>query len=255
MISARELDKEFSGSKRPIRALHNICFTVNRQEFVSVVGPSGCGKTTLLRIIAGIVPATSGAVFINDRRVDGPSSEIGMAFQAPVLFPWRTVIENIFVPADVRRAPRAQYRDRAHAMLETAGLAGFENEYPWQLSGGMQQRAAICRALVYDPPVLLLDEPFGALDAMTREVMNSELMRLCALSKPAVILITHSIPEAVFLSDRVLVMSSRPGRIVGDISIDLPRPRNVDVMGTAAFAALTHEVRTLLSKHHGLNAD
>jgi len=255
MISLRDVVKEFAGSKRSIRALDGISFDVKRQEFLSIIGPSGCGKTTLLRIVAGTVPATSGAVFIDDRRITGPSDKIGMVFQSPVLLPWRTVLENVFLPADVRQAARTQYRERARQMLATAGLGGFESEYPWQLSGGMQQRAAICRALVYEPPVLLLDEPFGALDAMTREVMNAELMRLCDLSRPAVILITHSIPEAVFLSDRVLVMSGRPGRVVGDIPITLRRPRTIDIMGTAEFAALTHEIRTLLVHHHGLQTN
>jgi NitT/TauT family transport system ATP-binding protein len=254
MIAVDGLEKCFGGPDIGIRALEDVSFAVERGEFVSIVGPSGCGKTTLLRIIAGTVPATRGSVQINGRKATGPSTEIGMVFQAPVLFPWRTVLENVLVPADVRRVPRSTYREKATKMLATAGLAGFENEYPWRLSGGMQQRAAICRALVYDPPVLLLDEPFGALDAMTREVMNAELMRLCALSQPSVVLITHSISEAVFLSDRVLVMSSRPGRLVADIPIDLPRPRSIEAMGSGQFAALTHEVRTVLASHHGLTA-
>lgn len=254
MIAVSGLEKQFGGAGTVIRALEAVSFSVERGEFLSIVGPSGCGKTTLLRIIAGTVPATRGSVQVDGRAMSGPSPEIGMVFQAPVLFPWRTVLENVLVPADVRRVSRGRYRDRAIKMLTTAGLGGFENEYPWRLSGGMQQRAAICRALVYDPPVLLLDEPFGALDAMTREVMNAELMRLCALSQPSVVLITHSISEAVFLSDRVLVMSSRPGRVVADIRIDLPRPRSIDVMGSARFAALTHEIRTVLVSHHGLSA-
>lgn len=254
MIAVDGVEKRFAGADRFILALMGVSFAVQRGEFVSVVGPSGCGKTTLLRIIAGTVAASDGAVHINGRRVTGPSYEIGIVFQAPVLFPWRTVLENVLLPADVRGEPRERYRDRARGMLETAGLGEFEDEYPWQLSGGMQQRAAICRALVYDPPVLLLDEPFGALDAMTREAMNAELMRLCQLARPSVLLITHSIAEAVFLSDRVLVMSSRPGRLVGDIPIDLPRPRSIEVMGSGRFAALTHEVRTALASHHGLDA-
>ena len=253
MIAVSGLEKQFGGADTVIRALESVSFSVERGEFLSIIGPSGCGKTTLLRIIAGTVPATHGSVQVDGRPMTGPSPEIGMVFQAPVLFPWRTVLENVLVPADVRRVSRARYRDRAIKMLATAGLSGFENEYPWRLSGGMQQRAAICRALVYDPPVLLLDEPFGALDAMTREVMNAELMRLCEISQPSVVLITHSISEAVFLSDRVLVMSSRPGRVVADIRIDLPRPRSIDVMGSARFAALTHEIRTVLVSHHGLS--
>lgn len=254
MITVDALEKQFVGAGRTIRALEGASFAVERGEFVSIVGPSGCGKTTLLRIIAGTVPPSRGTVHVNGRKVAGPSNEMGIVFQAPVLFPWRTILENVLLPSDVRRAPRERYRDKAIKMLATAGLAGFENEYPWRLSGGMQQRAAICRALVYDPSVLLLDEPFGALDAMTREVMNVELMRLCELSQASTLLITHSISEAVFLSDRVLVMSSRPGRLVGTITIDLPRPRSLDMMGSERFAALTHNVRTLLSRYHGPDA-
>jgi NitT/TauT family transport system ATP-binding protein len=255
MIAVDDLDKQFVGAGRNVvRALERLSFSVAQGEFVSIVGPSGCGKTTLLRIVAGTIPPSRGSVSVNGIPVTGPSKEMGVVFQTPVLFPWRTILENVLVPADVRRAPRAMYADKARKMLAVAGLDGFADEYPWRLSGGMQQRAAICRALVYDPAVLLLDEPFGALDAMTREVMNSELMRLCALTKSSVLLITHSISEAVFLSDRVLVMSSRPGRLVGDIKIDLRRPRSIDVMGTERFAALTHEVRTLLASHHALDA-
>jgi NitT/TauT family transport system ATP-binding protein len=254
MIEVEGLDKRFVGAGRTIHALDAVSFAVGQGEFVSIVGPSGCGKTTLLRIIAGTVDPSGGSVTVGGRPVTGPSEDIGIVFQAPVLFPWRTILENVLLPADVRRARRDRYRDRALEMLATAGLDGFQNAYPWQLSGGMQQRAAICRALVYDPPVLLLDEPFGALDAMTREVMNVELMRLFELTGPSALLITHSISEAVFLSDRVLVMSSRPGRLVGDIAVDLPRPRSVDVMGSSRFAALTHEVRSVLVRHHGLDA-
>jgi NitT/TauT family transport system ATP-binding protein len=253
VISVQQLDKQFSASGRTVHALDRVSFDVARGEFVSIVGPSGCGKTTLLRIVAGTIPASRGAILVNGRLVTSPSPEMGVVFQTPVLFPWRTILENVLLPADVRRASRQSYVEKARKMLAVAGLDGFADEYPWQLSGGMQQRAAICRALVYDPSVLLLDEPFGALDAMTREVMNTELMRLCALTQCSVLLITHSIAEAVFLSDRVLVMSSRPGRLVGEIAIDLPRSRSIDVMGTERFAALTHEVRTLLASHHALD--
>jgi NitT/TauT family transport system ATP-binding protein len=254
MISLSQVRKDFVLPERVVHALENISLSVERGEFVSIVGPSGCGKTTLLRIIAGTIPASDGAISVNGRPAHGPSADIGMVFQAPVLFPWRTVLENLFVPADVRGIPRRDLHDRAIALLATAGLHGFEHDYPWRLSGGMQQRAAICRALLYDPPVLLLDEPFGALDAMTREIMNAELMRMCEATNPAVLLITHSIAEAVFLSDRVLVMSGRPGRIVESLAIDLPKPRNLDVMGSARFAELTQSVRRSLVEHHGLVA-
>lgn len=254
MIAVENLGKDFSGSGgRLVRALEHVSFSVGRGEFVSVVGPSGCGKTTLLRMIAGTIPSTRGTVFINGHRVSGPSKEMGVVFQTPVLFPWRTILQNVLLPADVRRARRSEYVDKARKLLAVAGLESFADDYPWQLSGGMQQRAAICRALTYDPAVLLLDEPFGALDAMTRETMNMELMRLCGLTQSSVLLITHSISEAVFLSDRVFIMSSRPGRLVGDITVDLPRPRTLDVMGTENFALLTHKVRTQLERHHALD--
>jgi NitT/TauT family transport system ATP-binding protein len=253
MIRVEALVKEFAGAERVIRAIDGVSFEISAGEITAIVGPSGCGKTTLLRILAGTIAATSGSVTIDGRPAAGPSSKIGIVFQAPVLFPWRTVLENVLVPAEVRGLPRASFRERAMEMLATAGLRGFEHEYPGKLSGGMQQRAGICRALLYDPQVLLLDEPFGALDAMTREIMNAELVRLCENTKPAVLLITHSIAEAVFLADRVFVMSSRPGKLVAEIAIDLPRPRSLDVMGLPAFAALTKTIRDVLVAHHGLH--
>jgi NitT/TauT family transport system ATP-binding protein len=254
MIVLREVCKSFVTAERTVDVLEEISLSIGRGDFVSIVGPSGCGKTTLLRIIAGTIAAGSGTISINGHAARGPSPDVGVVFQAPVLFPWRTVLENVLVPADVRGIPRRELHDRAMLLLATAGLAGFEHDYPWRLSGGMQQRAAICRALLYDPAALLLDEPFGALDAMTREIMNAELIRICGQTNPAVLLITHSIPEAVFLSDRVLVMSGRPGRIVASIEIDLPKPRDLDVMGSPRFAALTQLVRRTLVEHHGLLA-
>jgi NitT/TauT family transport system ATP-binding protein len=254
MIVLSEVRKSFAAAGRTVNVLEDISLSIGRGDFVSIVGPSGCGKTTLLRIIAGTIPAGGGTLSINGRPASGPSPDVGVVFQAPVLFPWRTVLENVLVPADVRGIARHELQDRAMSLLATAGLAGFEHDYPWRLSGGMQQRAAICRALLYDPPALLMDEPFGALDAMTREIMNAELIRMCAQTNPAVLLITHSIPEAVFLSDRVAVMSGRPGRIVASIEIDLPKPRSLDVMGSPRFAALTQLVRATLVEHHGLLA-
>jgi len=254
VIRVDSLVKDFAGAERVIRAIDDVTFEIAAGEIVAIVGPSGCGKTTLLRILAGTIASTSGRVAIDGHPASGPSSKVGIVFQAPVLFPWRTVLENVLVPAEVRSLPRERYRTRALEMLATAGLRGFEHEYPNKLSGGMQQRAGICRALLYDPQVLLLDEPFGALDAMTREIMNAELVRLCENTQPAVLLITHSISEAVFLADRVFVMSSRPGKLVAEITIELPRPRSLDVMGTANFAALTKNIRDVLVAHHGFVA-
>lgn len=211
----------------PVSALEDINMTVKQGEFVSIVGPSGCGKTTLLKILAGLNSITSGTVTLAGREVSGPSKDIGMVFQSATLLPWKTIAENVMVPIDVQKLDKKIYRARANELLKMVELEDFKDKYPSQLSGGMQQRAGICRALVHDPKVLLMDEPFGALDAMTREFMNLELLRIWAESEKTVVLVTHSIPEAVLLSDRVVVMSARPGRIADVIDIDLPRPRTM----------------------------
>jgi NitT/TauT family transport system ATP-binding protein len=211
-----------------------------------VVGPSGCGKSTLLKIVAGLYPPTSGEVLLNGAVVRGPHREVGLVFQGPALMKWRTVLGNVMLQAEVRGLPLAEYRARATDLLRLVGLAGFEDAYPFQLSGGMQQRAAICRALLHDPPLLVMDEPFGALDALTREQMNLELMNLWATRRKTVLFVTHSIPEAVFLSDRILVMSARPGRILEEIEVPLPRPRTVETMASAEFGRLASRIRRLL---------
>nr|MDT0661247.1 ABC transporter ATP-binding protein [Micromonospora sp. DSM 115978] len=227
----------------PTHALSEIGFTVRRGEFVSVVGPSGCGKTTLLKILAGLSPTSEGTVRIAGREVTKPLPEVGMVFQAPTLLPWRTIFDNVMVPAEIQKLDPARHRARAQQLLQMVGLTGFEKKYPHELSGGMQQRAGICRALVHDPAVLLMDEPFGALDAMTREYMNIELLRIWRESGQTAVLVTHSIPEAVFLSDRVIVLSPRPGRIAEIIPIDIERPRDLGVMSSDRAGVYVERIR------------
>ena len=238
------LDKEYRPRKSaPTLALSDINLTVRRGEFISVVGPSGCGKTTLLKILAGLSPKTGGAVRIAGRDVTKPLPEVGMVFQAPTLLPWRTIFDNVMVPAEIHRLEPRRHRERAQQLLEMVGLNGFEQKYPHELSGGMQQRAGICRALVHDPAVLLMDEPFGALDAMTREYMNVELLRIWQESNQTIVLVTHSIPEAVFLSDRVVVLSPRPGRIAEVMDIDLERPRELGIMSSDRAGVYVERIR------------
>ncbi len=243
VIAVRSLAKSFGLQDDTVHALDAIEFEIGEGEFVAIVGPSGCGKTTLLKILAGLLPASSGSALLRGTPILGPRRDIGMVFQAPVLFPWRTVLDNVLLPADVQRLDRRRLHAVAVDLLRLVGLEGFERRYPWELSGGMQQRVAIVRALIHDPAMLLMDEPFGALDAMTREQMNLELQRIWLERRKTVVFITHSIPEAVFLADRVLVMTPRPGRIADAISVDMARPRSLDVMSTPAFGAYALRVR------------
>jgi NitT/TauT family transport system ATP-binding protein len=210
---------------------------------MAIVGPSGCGKSTLLKMVAGLLPSSAGRIEMHGVPVSGPPDDVGIVFQSSLLLAWRTVLDNVMLQIEMRHLPRAQYLPRARALLDMVGLAGFERKVPWQLSGGMQQRASICRALVHDPAVLLMDEPFGALDAMTREKMNLELQRIWWENRKTVLFITHSIPEAVFLADRVLVMTERPGDIAAIYDVDLPRPRSLAMMGDPAFVALAQTIR------------
>ncbi|TCT06109.1 ABC transporter ATP-binding protein [Aquabacter spiritensis] len=246
-IRIAHLDKVFITVRNErVHALDDISLTVKDKEFVTIVGPSGCGKSTLLKIIAGLLPASSGQLRVVDQPVLKPRRDIGVVFQSPVLLPWRTVLENVLLPAEVQHLPSGPTRARARDLLKMVGLADFENKYPGELSGGMQQRAAISRGLICDPAILLMDEPFGALDAMTREQMNLDLQRIWRESGKTIVLITHSIPEAVFLGDRVVVMTPRPGRIACTIDVPLPRPRGLDAMGDPAFGRLTSDIRRLL---------
>ncbi len=251
LIRVEGLAKRYPSRGRPVEALRDINFRVAEGEFVTIVGPSGSGKSTLLKLLAGILPKTSGRMLLHDSPIDGPRRDVGMVFQQPVLLPWRTVLRNVLLPIDIQRLPRARYRPRAEALLRQVGLEAFAEKYPHELSGGMQQRAGITRALVHDPAILLMDEPFGALDAMTRERLNLELLRLWAASQKTVLFVTHSIPEAVFLGDRVIVLSRRPGTIVEIMAVGLARPRDLEMMATPEFGALTRRIRS----HFGVTGD
>ena len=230
-----------------VRALDSTTLRVKPGEFITVVGASGCGKTTLLRLIAGLERCSSGSIRVNGAEQVGPSAQIGIVFQDPTLLPWRTVLENVLLPVQVLKLDNKTYRPRALALLDTVGLAEFQNKYPHELSGGMRQRVAIARALVHDPAMLLMDEPFGALDALTRDQLNLELLQIWAKTRKTVLLITHSITESVFLADRVIVMSPRPGRVVEEITVDLPRPRDLEMINSEMFGAHVRRIRSLLS--------
>jgi NitT/TauT family transport system ATP-binding protein len=252
VIAVRRMSKRYGSHADAILALDDIDFAVPDREFLSIVGPSGCGKSTLLKILAGLIPATEGEALLNGTPIDGPRRDIGVVFQSPVLFPWRSVLGNVLLPADIQRLGREEMSKRAYDLLKLVGLDGFERRYPWELSGGMQQRVALVRALIHDPALLLMDEPFGALDAMTRESMNVELQRIWMERRKTVVFITHSTAEAVFLGDRVLVMTPRPGKVGDLFSVDLPRPRSLDVMNTEKFGGYVRRIRGVLNAGGGL---
>ena len=248
LISARGLNKTYkTASGDEVKALTDVNFDIADGEFISIVGPSGCGKSTLMKIMSGLLEYSVGEISIGNKPVYGPSPDVGLVFQAPTLLPWRTILENVCFPVEIQKGPKGIDYDRARGLMEMVGLSGFEDRYPHELSGGMQQRAAIVRALNQDPKVLLMDEPFGALDAMTREQMNVELLKIWEQAKKTVIFITHSIPESVYLSDRVIAMTPRPGKIAEIIDIDLPRPRDLSVINTPEFGQYTKHLRGLLN--------
>ena len=246
LIVVSDLEKTYTTKGRAlVKALGGISLAIDNGEFITIVGQSGCGKTTLLKILAGLLARSSGRVTLRGEPVDGPRRDIGVVFQDPVLLPWRTVLENVMLPIEVLRLARGDYRARAIDLIRLVGLVGFEDKYPHELSGGMRQRVSLARALVHDPSLLLMDEPFGALDAMTREFMNLELLRIWQEAKKTIVFITHSIPEAVFLADRVVVMSARPGRIQEIVPVELPRPRDLDMMASDEFGVYTRKIRHL----------
>ena len=247
LIAVDRVSRVFTSGARTVTALDEVSFEIHAGNFVSIVGPSGCGKSTLLKIISGLLPASSGAASVNGRRVDQPLENVGMVFQAPVLLKWRSVLGNVLLPVEFAKLDVASYVDTARALIKLVGLDGFEEMYPHELSGGMQQRASLCRALVTDPQLLLMDEPFGALDAMTRDELDIELLRIWEERKKTVVFVTHSIQEAVFLSDVVLVMSARPGRLLEKIPIHLARPRTMEMMSAAQFGEYTLKIRALLA--------
>jgi NitT/TauT family transport system ATP-binding protein len=237
-------------ARNAVTALQDITLSLEKGGFSAVIGSSGCGKSTLLKIMAGLIPPTTGRVVLSGKPVVGPRRDIGMMFQQATLFPWRTTIENVVLPIEIRdgRAAAREARADAQALLDLVGLQGFEDVYPNELSGGMAQRAAICRMLVTEPAVLLLDEPFSALDELSRDFMNMELQRICMDRQATAFLVTHSIPEAVILSDRVYVLAPRPGRIAEVVEIDLPRPRLLSMITTPEFGALVERIRGRLDK-------
>lgn len=235
---------------RSIYAVSPFTLAVHRGEFLSIVGPSGCGKTTVLNMMTGLVRPSAGSIFFQGVPLDGPSTEMSLVFQRPVLLPWRRIIDNVLLPAEVmKRRPWKRYVDKAHELLAMVGLQNFVQAYPHELSGGMQQRASIARALVTDSQALLMDEPFAALDAMTREEMNLELMRIWALTQRTIVFVTHNISEAVLLSDRIIVMSARPGMVREIIPVDLDRPRTLSLLGDPRFGTIADRVRRLLEKN------
>lgn len=254
LIAVEEVSRVFTSGARYVTALDRISFEIQAGHFVSFVGPSGCGKSTLLKIIAGLLPASSGIASVSGKRVDQPLKNVGMVFQAPVLLKWRSVLGNILLPVEFAKLDVGDYADKARALIKLVGLDGFEEMYPHELSGGMQQRASLCRALVTDPQLMLMDEPFGALDAMTRDELDMELLRIWEERKKTVLFVTHSIQEAVFLSDLVFVMSARPGRLLETIAIDLPRPRAMEMMSAVKFGEYTLKIRSLLAAAGGSTA-
>lgn len=244
LIDIDLVSKQFrSRSGETLDALAATSISIPDRQFLCVIGPSGCGKSTMLRIIAGLETATSGHVSIGGTRVSGPRRDIGMVFQSPVLLPWRTVLSNVLVPAEVMKVGRAAAKQRATELLKLVGLEGFGDRYPNELSGGMRQRAAIARSLMHDPNVLLMDEPFGSLDALTREQMNLELLRIWQGSAKTVVLVTHSIEEALLLADKVAVFSPRPGAIVEIVDVPLPRPRSAATRSDPIFIGLANHLR------------
>lgn len=248
VFQIERLSKTFE--RHNITALSGVDLKINKGEFVSVIGSSGCGKSTLLKIMAGLTPPSKGRVLLNGKPVLGPSPQIGMMFQQATLLPWKNTVENVLLPIAIRggsAAAKAAY-DNANDLLELVGLGDFTKAYPGELSGGMAQRASICRMLISNPSMLLLDEPFSALDELTRDFMNMELQRICMEKSATTFLVTHSIAEAVILSDRILVMRARPGRIIEDVLIDLPRPRSLELINTPQFGEIVAHIRSLLEK-------
>ena len=251
-IRVRGASVIYPGADAPVHALKDVDLTIRQGEFISLIGPSGCGKTTLLRVIADLEPLSSGEMWVNDMSPQDArmARSYGYVFQAPALFPWRTVLANVMLPLQIQGRLPAQCEEVAREQLARVGLAGFEKKYPWQLSGGMQQRVSIARALGFEPRLLMMDEPFGALDEITRDSLNVQLQDLWRREQRTVVFVTHSIAEAVYLSTRIVVMSPRPGRIVKIIDSPLPAERTLALRDTPEFTALAHEVREALADGH-----
>ena len=243
ILQAIHLSKHYASRNGSLLAIENVSFDVASGEFLCIVGPSGCGKTTLLKLLAGLIMPDEGEVRLHGQLLQGPCQDIGFVFQKANLMPWRNVLDNVLLPLEIQHMPTVEAQQRAVHALDLVGLREFARNYPRELSGGMEQRVAIARALAHKPEILLLDEPFGALDALTRERLNQELLQVWELSGTTVVMVTHDIREAVFLADRVLVLSRRPGRIAAEVPIGLPRPRPLSLFYSEAFSALAYEVR------------
>ena len=247
-IEINNIRKEYKSARGRVLALEDVTFSVSEGEFVVIVGPSGCGKSTLLKIVAGLLPFDKGEVKIGGKSVEGPARDVGLLFQNSVLFRWKTVIGNVLAPIELMGLKKKDYLHKAHELIDLAKLSGFERKYPMELSGGMQQRVAICRALIYDPKVILMDEPFGALDAMTRDKMNLEVLRIWREQKKTILFVTHSIYEASFLADKIIALRERPCRVRDIIDVELPRPRTLDVRATTAYGQYVCKLYSLLEE-------
>jgi NitT/TauT family transport system ATP-binding protein len=254
LIAVSDVSRVFTSGGTTVMALDHVGFEVQAGNFVSIVGPSGCGKSTLLKIVSGLLAPSSGTVTVHGEPVRAPLENVGMVFQAPILLKWRSVIGNILLPVEFARLDIPSHTERTRTLIKLVGLEGFDEMYPHQLSGGMQQRVSLCRALVTDPQLLLMDEPFGALDAMTRDELDMELLRIWEERKKTVLFVTHSIQEAVFLSDVVFVMSARPGRLLEQIAINLPRPRSMEMMTDQKFGGYALKIRALLAARGASNS-
>ena len=241
-----------TSGRSAVEAVRGVSLQVNDGEFVAIVGPSGCGKSSLLRLALGLQTRSQGVISISGQNVETPRRDVGVVFQTPVLLPWRTVFQNVMLPADVLKLPRDETARNAMSLLALAGLAGFEHQYPYELSGGMQQRVGIVRALVHNPRVLLMDEPFAALDALTREAMSIELQRIWMANRKTIVFVTHNISEAVLLADRVVVMSARPGRIIADLANPAPRPRDIQFLSDPSASELARHIRDCLNRAYSL---
>lgn len=253
-IRLNKVEKIYLTKDDAITAVEDVSFDIHESEFIAIVGPSGCGKTTILKMIAGLISITSGTITVGERTVDRPQTNLGIIFQDAVMLDWRNVLSNVMLQVDIRGLNVSEYKPKAMELLQDVGLDGFETKKPYELSGGMRQRVSICRALVHDPPLLLMDEPFGALDALTREQISMDIQHLWMEKRKTALLITHSIPEAVLLADRVIVMSPRPGRIVEIIDVDLPRPRRLDRL-PEKFNEYTGRIRTIFQASGVLELD
>ncbi len=256
LVELKNVSMVYGSGQSAVKAVDDLTLTLHKGEFIAVVGPSGCGKSSMMKLISGLMPVASGSLTLEGKPISGPINKVGMAFQASNLLPWRTATDNVLLPLEIVQphrsqmgAKREEFRNKARALLESVGLKGFTEKFPWQLSGGMQQRTSICRALIHEPEILMLDEPFGALDAFTREELWCIMRDLHAQKQITALLVTHDLREAVFLCDTVYVMSDRPGKIVKVQKVDLPRPRDIEVTYTPHFQELVQELRSHIGRH------